>query len=92
MYFSDFLRRAQIGAEQVRCLRHLPSCRFAALRQSVPAFQQQEAKYRALHDRMIEYLRFLKEKSTSVVTENSVRVENAEVPSIREILVVVVSR
>jgi len=74
IYFSDFFGVRKIDAEQVRCLRHLSSCRPAAVRRFVDPFllfNRKKPKYRALHDRMIDYLRFLKEKSATDQTLDS---------------------
>jgi hypothetical protein len=65
MYFSDFfgVRKSALnkyGAFDISLLADLPLFVDPFL-----LFNSKKPKYRALHDRMIEYLRFLKEKSTS---------------------------
>lgn len=65
MYFSDFfgVRKSALnkyGAFDISLLADLPLFVDPFL-----LFNSKKPKYRALHDRMIEYLRFLKEKSAA---------------------------
>src|ERR1035441_4545740 len=65
MYFSDFfgVRKSALnkyGAFDISLLADLPLFVDPFL-----LFNSKKPKYRTLHDRMIEYLRFLKEKSTA---------------------------